>query len=431
MYKKYVWLKSKIKKFIPKAIFKHLVNYFHFLEALYANIVNGWPAKTMIFIGVTGTNGKTSTSYMIAKILQGAGYKVGLNSTAVTIIGKEESRNNQDGGRTTANPIVLQKLLAKMKKDGVTHVVMEAASQAMVQHRLWGIKFSSSAFTNLTSDHLDYHQTMQKYAKAKAILFKNTLNHTILNGDDEWSEYFRDSTRAKDVTTYGQNHSIDYKIEKIQNRKDGTDFSSTVNGVSYAVSMKLYGNFNVYNAVAAIATCIAEGVDIKTAISAIEAIENIPGRMNAVEAGQNFKVIIDYAHTPDAVENILKTCRDITAGKLICITGASGDKAVSRRGPVGKIAASLSNVLIVTDDEPGSEDPTIIRSQVLSGANEAVSNAKIIEIPDREEAIKKAISIARKDDTVVILGIGHQNYREFKEGKRPWDEKAVVLKYVK
>lgn len=421
--KHYSNVKNTIKKVIPKALFKRTVNYFHLLESVAAIIRYGWPARGMKFIGVTGTNGKTSTTYMVATILEQAGYKAGMSSTAIIKDGVKTFENNLDGGLTNPGPFTMHKLLKTMRGHGVKWVAMESASQALDQHRLFGLSFRGAVITNLTNEHLDYHGTMERYAHAKGRLFRKNKGVSVVNVDDEWGSYFA-SLPAKKTVHYGKNGD-EYQISDVDLSGKTTNFTLTVHGQSHPIKLKLQGEFNVYNAVAAIAVTHEVGVDLAVAIQAVSQLERIPGRMDAVDAGQPFKVIVDYAHTPDAIENVLRAARAITKGKLYCITGAAGERPLSRRAPVGKLASEIADVLMITDDEPFGEDPKQIRDQIRSGVAKTAP-AKVLEQPVRAKAMAEVFALAKKGDTVVIAGMGHQKYRSGPNGKEDWDDLAVA-----
>ncbi len=429
IYKRYNQAKQLLKPLVPKSVFKRSVNSFHALEATAANLKSGWPARSMKFIGVTGTNGKTTTTIMIAAILEAAGFTVGMNSSALIKDGRRTFENKLDSGLTNATPFTMQPLLKKMKKNGVEWVVMESASQALDQHRLLGITFEAAVFTNLTNEHLDYHGTMENYAKAKAILFRKTKGVSVINADSDWAKYFKGSSRNKPIS-YGK-HADDYRILSIEHGHKHTIVKFKADGDSHTLKLMVQGEFNVYNALAALATTHELGVDLKTAMQALEGIERIPGRMDPVEAGQDFRVLIDYAHTPDAIKNVLTAARELTSKRLICITGAAGERPKSRRAPVGKLANELSDILVVTDDEPFGEDPDKIREELLSGVKPGNNAAELVVIPDRCEAMAAAFKLAEKGDTVVIAGMGHQKYRSGPNGKEPWNDHGVAASILR
>lgn len=425
----YTKAKSRIKPLIPKKLFAKTVNGYHLFEAGVANTRNGWPARKMKFIGVTGTNGKTSTTVMIAAIMEEAGFKIGMSTTALVNDGKKVFQNNLDGGLTSAGTFTMQKLLARMHENGVEWVIMEAASQALTQHRLYGVTFEASVITNLTTEHLDYHGTMERYAAAKARLFKKTRRTAVINADDQWADYFANQG-VRNTVRYGRK-AKDYRLEATEHRAKTTRVRFTHNGQEYEYKLLVQGEFNAYNSLAAVAITHEVGVPFETAFAALAKLERIPGRMDALQAGQPFRVLVDYAHTPDAIKNVLEAAREITTGRLICVTGAAGDRPLSRRAPVGKFANELSDILIVTDDEPGSEDPEIIRRQILEGVKKGRDTAEVHEIPDRWDAIKYAFEQAKKGDTVLIAGIGHQKYRNGPNGKETWNDGAVAEAILK
>ena len=422
-------IRDIVKKFIPKNLLKSVTYVGHLAEALIATIVYGFPARKMKFVGVTGTNGKTSTTIMIAAILRKAGYSVGMSTTAVINDGKTEYENNLDGGLTNATPFTIQRLLKTMRRNGVEWVAMEAGSQGLYQHRLFGLKFAGAAITNLTNDHLDYHGNMDSYAAAKAKLFRQAKGGVLVtNADDEWADYFAKQGQGTRVN-YGKK-ATDFRLISVQSDQKSSLVNFEYKGQKEQLKLKVQGVFNAYNALAAAAICSGLGVDLRTILSALENLEKIPGRMETVDCGQDFRVIVDYAHTPDAVQNILTTARNITKGRLICVSGAAGDRAVSRRAPVGKIASQLCDIFVVTDDEPHTEDPTKIRSQIMSGVIKSKDTAQVYEVADRTDAMKKAVSMAQKDDTIVIAGMGHQKYRSGPNGHEDWDDIAVVTAVI-
>jgi UDP-N-acetylmuramoyl-L-alanyl-D-glutamate--2,6-diaminopimelate ligase len=422
-YKTYDSLKQKMKRFIPKSLFRRLINVFHLCESITASLRYGFPARSMRMIGVTGTNGKTTTCNLIGSILEAAGHTVGINSTAVLqVAGK---RWDNDLSLTTANPFQLQKLLADMKKAGCDWVVMEVASHALVQHRVWGMKFEATVFTNLTRDHLDYHGTMEEYARAKGLLFANVPKVAALNHDDEWYDFFA-RYPAQQQLSYGTHEDADVRIAGAKLSLKGTKLSLLCDGQPLDIALNLPGQFNAYNAAAAAAVTHGIGIASEHIKAGLEKVPSVPGRMQLIEAGQDFAVIIDHAHTPDALENLFKTVRMLLKGRLITVIGADGDRDPGKREPIGKLAAENSQVVIVTDQEPYTEDPTQVRSAVMRGVESVKFGVKSYEIPDRREAIQKALSFAKKGDIVLIPGLGNQLTRGMGGGKTPWDDREVT-----
>lgn len=422
-YKRYDHLKQQLKPLIPKALFQHGVNVFHLIEAILANLRYGFPARSMKFVGVTGTNGKTTTANLIAAILTVAGHKVGLNSTAVLQVGKK--RWDNDLSLTTANPFQLQRLLRDMKRAGCDWVVMEAASHALVQHRLWGIKFHVTVFTNLTRDHLDYHGTMEEYARAKGRLFAHDPDVTALNRDDKWFDMFA-QYRTEQKISYGTHPQADCRILEAKMGLRGTLLKVRLDGHLLHVKLRLPGQFNAMNAIAAAATTYAMDVALEHIQTGLESVGSVPGRVELIDEGQGFTVIIDHAHTTDALDNLYRAIRMLLKGRLISLVGADGDRDPGKRGPIGKLAAQNSQIVIVTDQEPYTEDPARVRKAVMKGVASVKYGSKSYEIPDRREAIKKALGFAKHGDVVLIPGLGNQLTRGMAEGKVAWDDRQVT-----
>ena len=427
-FKTYSNIKSSIKKFIPDSVFKALINPFHWFETVVAMSINGFPQRGMSFIGVTGTNGKTTTSIMIAKILEEDGYSVGINTTAV--VGYKGDYKDNQFALTTANPFQIHKLLREMRKNGVDTVVMEVASHALVQHRVWGLKFDAAVFTNLSRDHLDYHKTMENYAAAKGKLFSNFPKLSVINKDDEWFEFFN-KYDAEQKISFGTDKQADCRIVKAKLGQKGSKLLFKLEEYEAEVKLQIPGKYNAYNALAAASVAYGLGVGVDTIREGLQKIDSIPGRSQIIDEGQDFVVMIDHAHTEDALENLLTTVRSTLKGRLICLIGADGDRDSSKRGPLGKIAAENSELVIVTDQEPYTEDPKKVRKAVLKGAQSVEFGVVVREIPDRREAIKEALKFAKSEDVVVIPGLGNQLTRGMKEGKMEWDEREVTRELLK
>lgn len=423
LYKAYDHFKQRLKPLVPKVLLRHTVNAFHFLEAVVANIAYRFPAKDMRFVGVTGTNGKTTTCNMIGSILEADGHTVGINSTAVLKVAGEHWDN--DLALTTGNPFQLQKLLRRMKQAKCDWVIVEAGSHGLVQHRMLGINFDVAVFTNLTQDHLDYHHTMEEYAAAKGRLFAHSPSVMSLNRDDEWFDFFN-RYGAEHKITYGTSPEADCRIVEAKMNLKGTKLKLKLDDRILEVDLKLPGKFNAYNAIAAASTTYAMDVSLEAIKSGLEAIESVPGRMQLIEEGQDYSVIIDHAHTPDALENLYGAVRMLMKGRLISVIGADGDRDPGKRQPIGEISAKNSQIVIVTDQEPYTEEPSGIRKTVIKGIKTVRHGVKYYEIADRREAIKKALSFAKKGDVVLIPGLGNQLTRGVADGKMEWDDRAVT-----
>ncbi len=420
----YMGVKTKLKKTLPSGLYQPLLPSYHWLRAVLANIRYGFPARKLEVIGVTGTNGKTTTVNMIGAILEAAGHKVGILSTAVVQVGN--SRRDSELALTTEDASVLQKYLREMVNDGVTHLVLEVSSIGLVQSRVWGISFRGAVFTNLSQDHLDYHHTMDRYAAAKRKLFERAKEFVVINGDDTWFEFF--SIRDAEMTTvYGTTDKADVRVRRAKITNHGSVSSLSTPEGEIEMKLNLTGKFNVYNAMAAVA--VAQRMKIPSAKiqQGLASLQIVPGRMESIDEGQSFDVILDYAHTPDALTNVLENLRQTTKGQIIVVFGATGDRDKSKRPLMGKIVARLSDIAIVTDDDTYTEDPATIRAEVLKGANAVVNGAPVYEVVNRRQAINKALKLAKKSgDTVLLAGIGNQNYRIDNGKKIDWSEGDAV-----
>lgn len=392
------------------------------------------PALRLRMIGITGTNGKTTTSYLIRAILREAGYKVGLIGTIQTML-EDETRPVHN---TTPDVIDLQATLADMAERGMDYVVMEVSSHALAEDRIAGCEFDTAVLTNVTRDHLDFHRTFENYIDAKAKLFDNVSDASnvkerktaVINADDAAGEAMR--ARAKcDVTTYGIHTACDLRAERIDVRAKGASF--TVKGAfgEMELALKITGVFNVYNVMGAVGAALAERVPAETIRRALEKFTSVPGRFELVDAGQDFSVIVDYAHTPDGLENILKTARQIAKKRILTVFGCGGDRDRTKRPLMGRIAAELSDVVIATSDNPRSEDPEFILSEVEAGVLEALGGKAHEKITDRRKAIYRAILLAEPDDIVVIAGKGHENYQILKDKTIRFDDKEVAREAIR
>ena len=427
-FKKYSEIKKKIKPLIPTAVFNKTVNSFHLLESVVASARYGFPARSMKFVGVTGTNGKTTTTNMIDE----AGYTVGMNSTAMLQVGDKKWENNLK--LTTANPFQLQKLLKDMKDADVQWCVMEVASHALIQHRVWGLKFDTAVMTNLTRDHLDYHGTMENYAAAKGKLFEHHPDVMVLNRDDEWFDFYHKYETFNEIS-YGTTTGSDIQISNVKLYSKGSLIEFKVLGKqeTIEVGLQLPGKFNVYNAAAAVAATYGMGIELDVIQGGLESLEAVPGRMEIIDEGQAATVIVDYAHAPDALENVLSTIRMSLQGRLIAVIGADGERDPGKRLDIGRVAAEGCEVVIITDQEPYGDDPAPIRQAVLEGTKQAETDKAVVikEVPDREEAIKKALGYGKKGDVVLVTGLGSQPYRGMNEGKIDWDDREVVRRALR
>lgn len=418
-------MKKLLKRVLPASVKEKVVNPFHWLEAFGANLQHGFPARKMYVIQVTGTNGKTTTVSYIASILKAAGYRVGVCSTAYYEIAGERIAN--DRNFTNTNPFDLHPILAQMRRARVTHLVLETTSIGLDQYRVWGIPCHAAVMTNLTQDHLDYHKSMEQYAAAKSKLFRRKPPLIALNRDDSWFDYFNQFPAGEQKITYGSHESADCRIATVKLHKDGSEVRLIIDGnTKLKFTTKLPGKFNVYNATAAAAITYLMGLNTKTITEGLATLDLVPGRLEPISGGQAFEVFVDYAHTPDALENVLSTLRHLTKNRLILVFGATGDRDKTKRPIMGEIAAKMADRVFVTDDETYTEDATKIRSMIMEGVRNAGGEAITEEVPDRYQAIEKAIKLARGNDIVLITGMGHEQYRIMNGKREPWSDAKVA-----
>lgn len=424
-------IKNIIKKVIPKDAQYNVANFYHLLVAVAANIRYGFPARKMRVIMVTGTNGKTTTAAYIAQMLMSAGLKVGVSTTAFYGFGEELEPNTRN--RTVDDIFYVQAMLSRMKKAGCEYLVMEVTSMALVQHRLWGVPCDVAVMTNLTQDHLDYHKTMERYAEAKGKMFERSPAYIVLNRDDEWFEFFDKFEAGDRKLTYGAHKDATGRIIEADLKADGSDVTLQIDKTKKVkFHTALPGKFNVYNATAAAMVGYVLELDAKEISKGLASLKNVPGRLERISEGQRFEVIVDYAHTPDALENLLDTLRHLTKGKLWVVFGATGDRDKGKRPIMGEIAARLADRIVLTDDEPYSEDPAKIRKEVMTGIESTENGAKkTIEIGDRREAIQRAVADARPRDTVAITGMGHEQFRIVAGERQPWSDAGIAREALK
>ena len=383
----------------------------------------GDPQKTMRFVGVTGTNGKTSTAYYIKGILDSLGCKTGLIGTVANMIGDRTLPSNA----TTPEPYTLCELLRQMSDEGVEYVVMEVSSHSLHQKRVCGIRFDTAVFTNLTQDHLDYHGTMENYKAAKTTLFENA-DTAVLNVDDEMGVELFEKLNIKKYTYSRITNSADFVAKEIKLTTGGVNFLAVTMGSISRVSVPSPGAFTVSNALAAIAAVHALGIPLDEISPHIGKINAVVGRAEIISGERPYTVMIDYAHTPDGLENILNSVRTYAKGRVVTLFGCGGDRDRTKRPIMGDIAARLSDFVILTSDNPRTEDPTAIIDDVVPGISKHTTPCVII--PDRREAIAYAIDNAQTDDVIILAGKGHENYQIIGKEKFDFDEHAIALKYM-
>ncbi|WP_035053629.1 UDP-N-acetylmuramoyl-L-alanyl-D-glutamate--2,6-diaminopimelate ligase [Carnobacterium pleistocenium] len=368
------------------------------------------PSQELRVIGVTGTNGKTTVTHLLDYIFHDHKERTGVIGTMYRRIGSEvyETKN------TTPDSITLQKTLREMQESGVSTCSMEVSSHSLVQGRVWGTDFDIAIFTNLSQDHLEYHHTMGEYAEAKSLLFSQLGNgyqqdkakFAILNFDDLVGKSFEGKTAAR-VFSYGIDQPADFRATDLSITNKGTHFKLNFESRVYEVQLQLVGKFNVSNALAAIAGAYAAGLELSSVIKSIGEISGVRGRFELVKGNHDFAVIVDYAHTPDGLLNVLNTVNEIKTGNVFCVVGCGGDRDRTKRPIMARIAQENSNTVIFTSDNPRTEDPIAILNEVVEGLEEGTYQL----IPDRREAIQAAIKQAKANDIVMIAGKGHENYQ--------------------
>jgi len=385
----------------------------------------GYPHRNMEIIGITGTNGKTTTAFLMYNILQYLGHKTGLIGTIHNIIGKKIV----DAVNTTPESLDLQKMLHEMLKNETHHVVMEVSSHALSLYRVHGLSFKTAIFTNLSQDHLDFHADMDEYAAAKSKLFKKATV-CIINNDDARSSQMI-SASSGEVITYGVNKRSDVMAENIRINPEGMSFEIFGKYGRYKINVHLTGEFNVYNILAAFSAAVVQGYEARQIIAALENINTVPGRFEIIKKGQPFTVIIDYAHTPDGLENILITAKNIANNRLITVFGCGGDRDATKRPLMGEIAANYSDYVVITSDNPRTEDPNKIIEDIIKGVFRVKRHgARVMYniIENREKAIFHAIKQAQEGDVVVIAGKGHETYQSIGSTRYNFDDKEVAAK---
>ncbi|NJD55015.1 MAG: UDP-N-acetylmuramoyl-L-alanyl-D-glutamate--2,6-diaminopimelate ligase [Nitrospirae bacterium] len=378
------------------------------------------PSRSLTVIGVTGTNGKTTTTYILKSILEAWGKKVGLIGTIQYLIGDAAYRATH----TTPESLEFQKLLHDMRDAGCSHVVTEVSSHALSQKRVDGTLFRTGIFTNLTRDHLDFHGTMDEYFLSKKTFFTEVLDRnavSVINHDDPWGRKLAEDIPAQ-VSTYGLESGADLMAGEINTSFEGLKFRISVRGRTYDAVSPLVGLPNVYNILAAAGAAAAVGVPWDVIMAGVRTAPPITGRFEKVNAGQKFLVIVDYAHTEDALERLIYTARGLTKGKIITVFGCGGDRDRGKRPRMGAIATRLSDFVIITSDNPRSEDPEQIIREVEAGA----ARRNYLAEPDRKEAIRRAVLMAEENDIVLIAGKGHEEYQEIGGERFPFNDREVV-----
>lgn len=429
----------------------------HKLRAIWANLKYGFSSRNTLVIGVTGTKGKTTTCHYVASILDEAGFTVGMTTTAEFRIGDQVFTN--DTNKSVLPPDKLQKLLAEMKKARCNALVIEVTSHAIDQHRIWGIPFRYIGLTNITHDHLDYHPTWNDYQTTKLKLFqKKGLKAAVVNGADSSAELFLEKTPASRRWVYSAfadtpfySRATDHLFaSKISTHAVGSSFTLATDTETARVNLGLPGYFNIENALCAAALCLNLNLKLGTIVSGLEKMQSVPGRLEKIETRKGFTVMVDYAHTPDSLEKLYSTLRPDVRGRMIAVLGSCGDRDRTKRPIMGALAARFCDYVIVTDEEPYTEDPLGIIEEIAKGvprgrplfkpnaknqketrpilkkANEGGEGDWWWKIPDRKTAIEKAIHMGKMDDLILVTGMGSQNYKIVGTEKVPWNDRQII-----
>lgn len=394
-----------------------------------------YPANRMRMVGVTGTNGKTTTTHMIRHILKAQGHKVGVIGTVHIMIGDTSYPIHN----TTPDVVDLQHILHQMVQENVEYCVMEVSSHALALGRVSGVEFDTAVFTNLTQDHLDFHKTFENYLAAKCKLFEQVSasdqvkdnKGAVINIDDSYGHRVMEKTTAPTIT-YSTLGKGTLNASDVHMSTKNSQYTVNYKGESYPVSMNTTGLFNVYNTLAAIGACLQEGISMEAIDTALKTFSSVPGRFELIEEGQDFAVVVDYAHTPDGLQNILETAKAIKENRIIIVFGCGGDRDATKRPIMGRIAAEYGDKIYVTSDNPRTEDPVQIVKDVEVGVKEALRDGTSYEvIVDRREAINHAIHDAKAGDIVIIAGKGHENYQILKNETIHFDDREEARKALK
>ena len=389
-----------------------------------------YPGKRLRMVGVTGTNGKTTTTNIIRLILRKAGHKVGLIGTINIMIEDEETVSHN----TTPDVVDLQKTLYAMVCAGCDYCVMEVSSHALALKRVAGIEYDCAVLTNITQDHLDFHKTMENYRDAKSLLFEHltdgnkTNKNAVFNMDDPSSAVIKARTKAR-AWTYGKGEENDIYPLRFTVAPKHMQLALATPVGEMDLELKITGEFNVYNVMSAVGAMLAEGISKETIVAVLDGFDGVPGRFQLVEAGQPYTVIVDYAHTPDGLENVLHTARSITRGKLWVVFGCGGDRDNKKRPIMGGLALELADKVVVTSDNPRTEDPERIIDEIFTALQNVPKGKEVFRLSDRREAINFALAHAAAEDVILIAGKGHENYQILKDRTIHFDDKEVVLEY--
>ena len=426
-----------IAEYAPESVAAHtpvlVVKDTRAVISLLAEVMHDFPDRKLRTVGVTGTNGKTTTTNLIRYLWGCRRIKCGLIGTICNYCGERQL----PAGATTPEPLHLAELLSMMVEEECTHMVMEVSSHALKQKRVDALHFDGAVFTNLTQDHLDYHKTVEDYLNAKLELFRmldrgNTEEHfAVVNLDDPYAEHFVQASHAS-LWTYAIDKPATLRATSFKQGDNGTEIKLLYQGKEYHAVVPLSGKFNVYNSLAALCVMLAQGFNLSDLLADLANAPQVPGRFEKIDCGQPFSVVVDYAHTPDGLENVLKTARELVRGKLIVVFGCGGDRDRGKRPIMGRLAATLADRAIVTSDNPRTEDPLAIISEIEAGILElgAEYKTRYEVLADRRDAIGRAINLAEPGDVVLIAGKGHEDYQLVGGRVLAFDDRAVARDFL-
>ena len=415
----------QVRKVVPAPLVRGLEEVYrrgrvHAISAKY-----GYPARDLKVIAVTGTNGKTTVANYVNEIFKAAGFTTAMFTTAVIEI--KGDRKINDLNATVASTEEMQRFFRSARKADVDYVVLEVTSHSLDQHKLATVPVECAIMTNLTQDHLDYHKTMDAYAAAKSKLFANQPRFIVLNADDEWYNYFNDYEAGEHKISYGTSEGADCKIKRVKLYKKGSEAEIVFDHQTrLELATALPGKYNVYNMTAAACAAYLMYVKLDAIQEGVANLEGVPGRFEFIEVDKPYDVIVDYAHTPDALDKLLEAARGVTKNRVILVFGACGDRDKAKRPIMGKIAAGHADRIFLTDEESYNEDPEQIRRMLMEGIVEGSGEPKTEEIADRRDAIEKAMKVARAGDTILVTGMGHEQFRIINGEKHPWNDGDVV-----
>jgi len=397
--------------------------------AILADEYYGHPSRALTLVGCTGTNGKTTVSLLLESIFRAAGFRTGVIGT----LGRQVAGAWYGSERTTPDAIELQALLADMRQAEVSHVAMEVSSHALDLDRVWGCQFAGAVFTNLSQDHLDFHSGLDEYLAAKLRLFTEYADNApahrpmvcAVNVDDPWGVRVAEQARGV-VVRYGTNGGSEVRARGIHISPDGVSFELVIGRAARPVKLHLTGHFNVHNALGAAACCHGLGMDMDTIVAGLESLQAVPGRFECVSAGLPYSVIVDYAHTPDALLNTLQAARALNPRRLLCLFGCGGDRDRGKRPLMGKVASDHADFTFITSDNPRSEDPLAIIEDIRGGMT---TDAYCVE-PDRRKAIFQAVAACQPGDMLILAGKGHETYQEFADHRIEFDDRQVAREAI-